>query len=72
MTIMKQGKMIFLTGGGEVMKVCLLKRFGILNINEYVECREHPNPKFIYIKLPKNNIDNDWHTVPKEDVEIIK
>lgn len=47
-------------------KKCLLKRFGILEVNKYVEYRVHPNPELVYVYF-----DNDWHTVPKEDVDIV-
>lgn len=49
-----------------MVKKCLLKRFGILNVNEYVQYREHPNPELLYVYY-----NNDWHTVSKEDVDII-
>ena len=49
-----------------MVKKCLLKRFGILEVNEYVEYRIHPNPKLLYVYF-----DNDWHTVPKEDADIV-
>ena len=49
-----------------MVKKCLLKRFGILEVNEYVQYREHPNKDLLYVYF-----DNDWHTVPKEDVDII-
>lgn len=45
---------------------CLLKKFGILQVNEYVQYQEHSNPKLLYVYY-----FNDWHTVPKEDVDII-
>ena len=47
-------------------KKCLLKIFGILQVNEYVPYRKHPNPDLLYVFF-----FHDWHTVPKEDVEII-
>lgn len=47
-------------------KKYLLKKFGILTVNEYVQCMEHPNPKLLYVYY-----FDDWHTVPKEDVEVI-
>ena len=47
-------------------KKCLLKRFGILDVNEYVQYREHPNPEFLYVYYGDGR-----HTVPKEDAEII-
>lgn len=46
-----------------MVKKCLLKRFGILDVNKYVEYRIHPNPEFLYV-----HFGNDWHTVSKEDV----
>lgn len=46
-------------------KKCLLKKFGILDVNKYVCYREHPNAKFLYVYY-----NGDWHTVPKEDVDI--
>lgn len=49
-----------------MVKKCLLRRFGILEVNEYVQYREHPNPNLVYVFF-----DNDWHTVEKDDVEII-
>ena len=49
-----------------MVKKCLLKRFGILEINQYVACRNHPNPELLYVYF-----DNDWHTVSKEDVDMI-
>lgn len=49
-----------------MVKKCLLKKFGILQVNEYVQYREHPNPDLLYVYYFK-----DWHTVPKDDVEII-
>lgn len=49
-----------------MVKKCLLKRFGILEVNKYVEYRIHPNPELLYVYF-----DNDWHTVPKEDVVIV-
>lgn len=49
-----------------MVKKCLLKVFGILSVNEYVQYREHPNPGLLYVYY-----FDDWHTVPKEDVEII-
>ena len=45
---------------------CLLKRFGILEVNEYVEYRIQPNSELLYVYF-----DNGWHTVPKEDVDIV-
>lgn len=44
---------------------CLLKVFGILEINEIVPYREHPNPKFAYVYFGKG-----WHTVLAEDIEV--
>lgn len=52
--------------GDSVVKKCLLKRFGILEINKYVPYRIHPNPDLLYVYFY-----NDWHTVPKEDTQII-
>lgn len=49
-----------------MVKKCLLKRFGILEVNKYVAYRVHPNPDLLYIYFY-----DDWHTVPKKDVEII-
>lgn len=49
-----------------MVKKCLLNRFGILEVNKYVAYRVHPNPDLLYIYFY-----DDWHTVPKEDVEII-
>ena len=46
-------------------KQCLLKKFGILDVNKYVPYRKHPNPEFAYVYL-----DGGWHTVPKEDIEL--
>ena len=48
-------------------KQCLLKKFGILDVNKIVPYREHPNPKFAYVYL-----DGDWHTVPKADIDFRK
>ena len=48
-----------------MQRKCLLKMFGILEINEIVPYREHPNPEFVYVFF-----FNDWHTVPKIDVVI--
>ena len=53
--------------GDQMLKKCLLKRFGILEVNKYVEYRIHSNPELLYVYF-----DNDWHTVPKEDVDIVK
>lgn len=50
----------------EGIGMCLLKTFGILEINKIVPYREHPNPKFLYVLF-----DHDWHTVEREDVDII-
>lgn len=49
-----------------MVKKCLLKRFGILEVNKYVEYRVYSNPEFLYVYF-----DNDWHTVPKEDTDIV-
>lgn len=49
-----------------MVKKCLLKRFGILDVNEYVQYREHPNSELLYVYY-----GGGWHTVPKEDTEII-
>ena len=49
-----------------MVKKCLLKKFGILEVNEYVPYREHPNSNMAYVFF-----DNDWHTVEKDDIEII-
>lgn len=49
-----------------MVKKCLLRKFGILEVNGYVQYREHPNSNLVYVFF-----DNDWHTVEKEDVEII-
>lgn len=49
-----------------MVKKCLLKKFGILEVNKYVQYREHPNSNLVYVFF-----DNDWHTVEKDDVEII-
>lgn len=49
-----------------MVKKCFLKRFGILEVNEYVQYREHPNPELLYVYYYY-----DWHTVPKTDVDII-
>lgn len=49
-----------------MVKKCLLKTFGILEVNEYVQYREHPNPELLYVYY-----GGGWHTVPKEDVDII-
>lgn len=49
-----------------MVKKCLLKRFGILEINKYVPYRIYPNPDLLYVYFY-----NDWHTVPKEDTQII-
>ena len=49
-----------------MVKKCFLKRFGILEINKYVPYRIHPNPDLLYVYFY-----GDWHTVQKEDVEII-
>lgn len=48
-----------------MVKKCFLKRFGILEVNEYVEYRIHPNPELLYVYF-----NNNWHTVSKEDVNI--
>ena len=32
-----------------MVKKCLLKRFGILEVNKYVAYRVHPNPDLLYI-----------------------
>jgi hypothetical protein len=48
-----------------MIKKCLLKKFGILDVNECVQYREHPNPKFLYVYY-----GGGWHTVPKEDVDL--
>lgn len=47
-------------------KTCLLKTFGILKVNTIVEYRVHPNPALVYVFFCE-----DWHTVPREDVDII-
>ena len=49
----------------EISKKCLLKKFGILDVNKNVEYRIHPNPELLYVYFY-----DDWHTVPKEDVDI--
>lgn len=49
-----------------MVKKCLLKKFGILEVNEYTQHREHPNPDLVQVYF-----FDGWHTVPKEDVEII-
>lgn len=49
-----------------MVKKCLPKRFGVLDVNEYVQYREHPNPKLLYVYY-----NNDWHTVQKGDVDIV-
>lgn len=46
--------------------ICLLKIFGILEINEIVSYRDHPNANFLYVFF-----DHDWHTVERENVDII-
>ena len=48
------------------MNKCLLKYFGILKINKYVPYRIHSNPELLYVYY-----NNDWHTVPKKDVEVM-
>ena len=45
---------------------CLLKKFSILEVNEYVKYRIHPNPELLYVYFY-----DDWHTVPKKDCEEI-
>lgn len=45
---------------------CLLKKFGILEINEIVPYRNHPNPNLLYVFF-----DHDWHTAERGDVDII-
>lgn len=45
---------------------CYLKKFGILEVNKYVKYRLHPNSQFVYVYFY-----DDWHTVPKKDVEIM-
>lgn len=45
---------------------CYLRKFGILEVKKYVKYRLHPNPQFIYVYF-----FNDWHTVPKKDVNIV-
>lgn len=45
------------------MAKCLLKRFGILKVNKYVEYDIHPDIRLIYVFYL-----GDWHTVPKYDV----
>lgn len=47
-------------------KKCLLKKFGILEVNEYVEYRIHPNTELLYVYF-----NNDWHTVTQKDVDIV-
>ena len=49
-----------------MVKKCLLLRFGIIKVDKYVEYRVHPNPDYVYVYF-----DNDWHTVPKDDVIIV-
>lgn len=49
-----------------MVKKCLLKRFGVLDVNTYVKYREHPNPELLYVYY-----NNDWHTVQKDDVDIV-
>lgn len=46
-------------------QMCLLKRFGILDINKNVPYREHPNHALLYVYY-----DGDWHVVPKEDTDV--
>ena len=49
-----------------MIKKCLLKKFETLEVNEYTQYREHPNPDLVQVYF-----FDGWHTVPKEDVEII-
>lgn len=49
-----------------MVKKCLLLRFGIIKVDKYVEYRVHPNPDYVYVYF-----DNDWHTIPKDDVIIV-
>lgn len=46
---------------------CLLKKFGIIEVNKKVSYRNHSNPELLYVFF-----NSDWHTVPKKDVEIIE
>lgn len=45
---------------------CLLKKFGILEVNKYVEYRIHPNLDLLYVYF-----ENGWHTVPKNDTDVV-